>query len=101
MYVGKSMRTSTDTVFSNSANIGAKYTINSSQFGMVAGLPVAITSGSAKFNVPSSVSVDGEIEIMTMASSLASRSREFDLGLFYNLQLSQSSSSPAISLVLK
>ena len=88
--VGESMMTSTDTVFSNSANIGAKYTIDNRQFGMVAGLPVAITSGSAKFNVPSNVSVDGDIETMTMTSSLASRSREFDLGIFYNLQLSDS-----------
>ena len=88
--VQDAMMTSTDTVLSNSANIGIKHSTNNSQFGIVAGLPVAITSGNANFNVASNVSVDGNIETMTMTSSLASRSRELDLGLFYNLQLSDS-----------
>ena len=88
--VDQAMMSSIDTVFSNSANIGAKYTTTNSQFGFTAGVPVAITSGDASFNVASNVSAGGDIETMTMTSSLASKSREFDLGLFYNVQLTES-----------
>ena len=82
---------SSDTMVSNSMSMGAKYKTDNHEIGLVAGLPIAITSGNASFNVPSNVSNDGDIEAKVLESSFASRSREINIGLFYNIDLSETS----------
>lgn len=83
--VGESMLTSMDTLVSNTANIGAEFaTGKNSAFGLVAALPVAITSGSANFNVAKSVNTDGTINYENVSSSLSGEAREYNVGAYYN-----------------
>lgn len=89
--IDEAMMKSSDTMVSNSMNMGAKYKTDNHEIGLVAGLPIAITSGNASFNVPSNVSNDGDIEAKVLESSFASRSREINIGLFYNIDLSETS----------
>lgn len=81
------MLKSADTLLSNTANIGAKYNMSNSEIGVVASLPVAITSGGAEFQVADSVSAAGDINYKTVNSSLASGAREYNIGAFYNLNV--------------
>ena len=83
--LGESMMTSMDTLVSNTANIGAEFALDkTSAFGLVAALPVAITSGSANFNVAQSVNVDGTINYADVESSLVGDAREYNVGAYYN-----------------
>lgn len=76
-----------DTLTSNTANIGAKYNMSNSEFGVVAALPVAITSGNANFEVAQSVNLDGSLNYANVENSMASNAREYNLGAFYNLNV--------------
>lgn len=78
-----------DALVSNTANIGAKYNMRNSEFGVVASLPVAITSGNANFQVADSVNADGTINYKNVDSSLAVNAREYNVGAFYNLNFSE------------
>ena len=89
--IDEAMMKSSDTMVSNSMSMGAKYKTDNHEIGLVAGLPIAITSGNVSFNVPSNVSNDGDIESKVLESSFASRSREINIGLFYNIDLSETS----------
>lgn len=90
---GSAMMKDASLLVSNSANIGAKYKTGNNTFGFVAGLPVAITSGDAKFEVAESVSLSGDIQTTEMDSSLATESREYNLGMFYTMQNNDSNTS--------
>jgi hypothetical protein len=79
-----SMLKSADIMMSNSATLGIKQTVDSSTFGFVASVPVSITSGDAHFDVPSSISSDGNINNSEMSSSMKADKREVDFGMFYN-----------------
>jgi len=80
-----SMLKSADIMMSNSATLGFSQTINTrSTFGFVTSMPVSITSGKAHFNLPTSVSTNGDINSSNMSSSLEAPKREVDFGLFYN-----------------
>jgi len=73
-------------LMSNTAKIGASYSLGEGKkVGFVASMPMAITDGSAKFTVPSDVNADGSIVYSNIDSPLNHSSREFDLGVFYNL----------------
>ena len=76
-----------DVLISNTANLGARFDTTAGQFGLVAALPVAITSGDAKFRVASDIDFDGNIVYRDIESSLASKNREYNLGLFYNTEI--------------
>jgi hypothetical protein len=54
-------------------------------------MPVAIVDGDAKFNMPSTVSANGDIENSDINSSLKSQNREIDFGVFYNVGLTENS----------
>lgn len=75
------------TALSNSARVGAKFTNGKSTFGLVAALPVAITSADATFETAAGVSVSGDIMTETVTSSLANDAREYSVGAFYNTAL--------------
>ena len=76
-----------NTLTSNTANIGAKYNMSNSEFGVVAALPVAITNGTANFEVAQSVNLDGSLNYANVENSMASNAREYNLGAFYNLDV--------------
>ena len=80
-----SMMKSMDTLVSNTANIGTEFALtNNSSFGVVAGLPVAITNGSANFDVASSVSANGDLEFTSVSSDLSATAREYNVGAYYS-----------------
>lgn len=81
------MMRSVSSALSNSARIGTKFTNGQSTFGLIAALPVAITSADAHFEVATGVSVSGDIQTQTITSSLANDAREYSLGAFYNTAL--------------
>lgn len=81
---------SSGTVISNTASIGAKFDTKNGNFGVVAALPVAIQSGDVTMKYASSVSADGSIASTEMTDSLANNSREFNLGMFYNVSVNPS-----------
>ena len=81
------MLNSADVLVSNTANLGARFDTTAGEFGLVAALPVAITSGDAKFSVASDIDFDGNIVYRDIESSLASKNREYNLGLFYNTEI--------------
>jgi len=87
-----SMLKSADLMLSNSATIGVKRTIDTHSFGFTTSMPVAIVDGDAKFNMPSTVSANGDIENSEINSSLKSQNREIDFGVFYNVGLTENSS---------
>ena len=73
------------TLVSNTANVGLNLALNNtSEVGFVAALPVAITSGTAQFEVAQSVNADGTINYANVDSSFAPEAREFNLGAYYN-----------------
>ena len=78
-----SMLKSADMMVSNSATLGIKQTDGGTTFGFVVSMPVGITSGDAHFNIPGSVSVNGDVNNIDIDSSLKANRREVDLGLFY------------------
>jgi subtilisin family serine protease len=80
-----------DMMLSNSATIGVKRTINTHSFGFTTSMPVAIVDGDAKFNMPSTVSANGDIGNSEINSSLKSQNREIDFGMFYNVGLTENS----------
>ena len=86
-----SMLKSADMMLSNSATIGVKRTIDTHSFGFTTSMPVAIVDGDAKFNMPSTVSANGDIENSDINSSLKSQNREIDFGVFYNVGLTENS----------
>ncbi len=82
------MMKSASTVLSNSARVGTRFVVdNRSTFGLVAALPVAITDADATFEMPTSVSLSGDIHHSTMTSSLANNAREYSVGMFYDAEL--------------
>lgn len=83
------MMKSSSSLLSNSASLGAKVNTDIGTFGLVAALPVAISNGSANFDVASSVSNSGEILTNNMSSSLAADAREYNMGAFYNTSLTE------------
>ena len=73
-------------LMSNSAKMGMKLKLdNESSLGFIATAPVAITSGTADFTMPTDVNADGTIAYGTQTSSLSQSDRELDLGVFYNV----------------
>ena len=86
-----SLLKSADLMMSNSATLGVTQTVGSATFGFVTSMPVSITGGQAHFNLPSSVSVDGDIASTDVSSSLGTTKREVDFGLFYNYNPTESS----------
>lgn len=90
---GSAMMKDASMLISNSANVGAKYTKGNNTFGFVAGLPIAITKGDAKFEVADSVSLSGDIQTTEMDNSLATESREYNVGMFYTMQNQESNTS--------
>lgn len=83
-----SMMKSAGTVMGNTASIGAKFNTKNGNFGVVAALPVAIHSGEVSMEYASSVSSDGVISTNTSTESLANKSREINIGLFYSVDVS-------------
>ena len=82
--VGKSMMRSSDTLYSNSATVGAKLNTGNGILSFSAELPVAITSGEAKFEIAQSVSLAGDIAVADLTASLANTSRQFNIGISYD-----------------
>jgi hypothetical protein len=76
---------SASTVMSNSVTLGAKTTLGKQELGFVTSMPVAITSGSASFDMASSVSADGDVNYTGTNADLAAQRREIDFGVFYNI----------------
>lgn len=76
-----------DTLVSNSATIGVRNNYGNGENGLVASLPVAIVSGSATFQTPSSVSATGDVEFAQSTSSLASGNREISFGAFQKFNI--------------
>lgn len=85
--VGDSMMRSADTLFSNSATVGTKINTGNGTLAFTAGLPVAITSGNATFDMAQSVSLAGDIEVASIESSLANTARQVDFGVSYEFNL--------------
>ena len=79
-----SLLKSADLMMSNSATLGVTQTVGNATFGFVTSMPVSITGGEAHFNLPSSVSANGDIASTDVSSSLGTNKREVDFGLFYN-----------------
>ena len=90
-----SMLKSADTMMSNSATLGVKQTEGGTTFGFVVSMPVSITSGSANFSIPNSVSIDGDVSNIDIDSSLKADRREIDLGLFYINRITNTSTLTA------
>lgn len=82
-----SMMKSAGTMISNTASVGAKFNTRNGNFGIVAALPVAIQSGDVSMEYASSVSAEGIVSSATSSESLANNSREVNLGLFYNVDV--------------
>lgn len=96
--VGESMLISMDTLVSNTANIGAEFaTGKNSAFGLIAALPVAITSGSDNFTVAKRIMTDGTINYESVSSSLAGDEREYNLGAYFNFNEAKSYGDVAVS----
>lgn len=87
--VGNSMMKSASSLVSNSATFGAKLNTGNGTFAFTAGLPVAITSGDATFEMAQSVSVSGDIEVASMTSSLANTARQVDFGVSYEFNITE------------
>jgi len=87
-----SMLKSADMMVSNSATLGIKQTDGGTTFGFVVSMPVGITSGDAHFNIPSSVSVNGDVNNIDINSSLKANKREIDVGVFYINRITDTSS---------
>jgi subtilisin family serine protease len=85
---GDSYLKSAETLMSYSATIGAKNTIGKHTFGSTISLPVTIASGNAYFDMPGSVSSNGDIISSNVRSSLASQRQEINYGIFLNSELS-------------
>ena len=83
---------SASTVMSNSMTAGAKTSFGKHEIGFVTSMPVAITSGSANFDMASSVSASGDLSYSNTNASLASTLREVDFGVFYNIASTDRSS---------
>lgn len=78
------MMKSASTLVSNSAKAGMQHNIGASTFGLTAELPLAIVQGTGQFEVANSVSVSGDIENVSMDSSLANTAREFKVGVSHS-----------------
>lgn len=76
-----------DTLVSNSATVGVRNDYGSGENGLVASLPVAIVDGSATFETPSAVSATGDVEYLQSDSSLAANNREFSIGAFQKINI--------------
>jgi len=87
-----SMLKSADVMMSNSATLGVSQTTGGSTFGFVTSMPVSITSGDAHFNIPSSVSANGDVVSTDINSSLKANKREIDVGVFYINRITDTSS---------
>jgi subtilisin family serine protease len=85
--VGDSMMRSADTLVSNSATVGTKINTGNGTLAFTAGLPVAITSGNATFEMAQSVSLSGDIEVASIESSLANTARQVDFGVSYEFNI--------------
>ena len=87
-----SMLKSADVMMSNSATLGVSQTTGGNTFGFVTSMPVSITSGDAHFNIPSSVSANGDVVSTDINSSLKANKREIDVGVFYINRITDTSS---------
>ena len=87
-----SMLKSADVMMSNSATLGVSQTTGGSTFGFVTSMPVSITSGDAHFNIPSSVTPEGDVVSTDINSSLKADKREIDVGIFYINRITDTSS---------
>lgn len=76
---------------SNSVEVGTRFNTGNGSFGLVASLPVAITSGTVSTEFASSVASDGSIQTTTMEESLAGKTREVSLGAFYDFAMTDNS----------
>ena len=84
---------SADLMLSNSATLGARYEFSqSSEIGFVAALPVSFVAGKAHFTLPSSISDDGSVNYSNVNTSLGSKTREYNLGMFFNTKLDKATS---------
>lgn len=79
------------TIVSNSIDVGTRFNTANGSFGLVASLPVAITSGSVSTEFASSVSAEGEIATTKMEEGLSVASREVSVGMFYDFAMSDDS----------
>ena len=78
---------SASTLVSNAARVGFSQQVGAGKFSVSASLPVAITSGSATFDMPTAVSLAGDIENTEMSSSLANTARQVDIGFSYDVAI--------------
>ena len=81
------MMKSASTLVSNAARVGFSQQVGAGKFSVSASLPVAITSGSATFDMPTAVSLAGDIENTEMSSSLANTARQVDIGFSYDVAI--------------
>lgn len=79
------------TIVSNSIDVGTRFKTGNGSFGLVASLPVAITSGSVSTEFASSVSAEGEIATTKMEEGLSVASREVSVGMFYDFAMTDDS----------
>jgi len=74
-------------LISNAVKLGSNIKLSeNSEFGVVLSAPLAITSGQARYLIPSSVSEDGAINYTDVGSSLIQNNREYSFGMYYNLR---------------
>lgn len=83
-----SLMKNADVLLSYSGTVGARQSVGPYQLGATASIPVTIFDGDARFQMPSSVSYDGNLEYQEVDSSLASQSTPLDVGLFVSTELS-------------
>jgi len=95
--VGDSMMRSADTLISNSATVGAKLNTRNGTIAFTAGLPVAIASGNATFEMAQSVSLAGDIETANVTSSLANTARQLDFGASYEVNITDNATVSAFA----
>jgi len=83
------MMKSSDDLVSNSARVGVNHKIGKGSIRLSAEMPVAIVNGDAQFQVASSVQTNGDIQHVTMESSLANVSREMRYGVGHDFNISE------------
>lgn len=83
------MMKSADDLVSNSARVGVNHKVGNSVIRLSAEMPVAVVDGDARFQVASGVQTNGDIQHVTMESSLANVSREMRYGIGHDFNISE------------
>lgn len=85
------MMKSAENLVSNSARFGMNHVVGNSKFSFTAEMPIAIVQGDATFQVASGVQASGDIDTISMKSSLANTSREMRFGIGHDFSVSDNS----------